>query len=136
MTAEKGLYGEHFYIDVFYNFEEDLVFGEPVTKISVRSELVFVKNSALIVKKIKEYYDQNVVSGFNKSFKPAIQRWIQDEIIQNEVFKKEQKSSRKEKQVRRERMEEDKEMKVEVRSDEEKQTPEEMSMNFIMALRE
>lgn len=76
MTTEKSLYGEHFYIDVFYNFEEQLVFGEPVTVVSVKSELVFVKNNALIVKKIKEYYDQNVVSGFNKSFKPAIQRWI------------------------------------------------------------
>lgn len=57
INTEKNFYGEHFYIDVFYNFEEDLVYGEPVTKLSIKTELVFVKNSALIVKKVKEYYE-------------------------------------------------------------------------------
>ncbi len=47
---EKIFYSDHYYVDIFYDFDEqlDVETGQPVTKVTIKTDLVFVKKVAMI----------------------------------------------------------------------------------------
>ena len=82
LQMEKVFYSDHYFVETLYHFDEQLVNGEPQTKITVNCSLIFTKNVPLIQKKIKDYYDNNLVNSFNRYLKPQMERWIDIELIQ------------------------------------------------------
>lgn len=79
---EKVFYSDHYYIDLLWHFDEQLGDnGTLDTTITLSCDLVFVKKVALIQKKIKDYYDENMLSAFNNSLKPQLEKWINEQII-------------------------------------------------------
>ncbi len=67
---EKVFYSDHYYVETMYHFDEQLIEGQPVTSIKVNCSLIFSKNVPLVQKKIKDYYDSNLVNSFNRYLKP------------------------------------------------------------------
>lgn len=83
LQMEKVFYSDHYYVDIFYDFDEQLdpIAGEPNTTVTIRTDLVFVKKVALIQKKIQDYYDENMLDSFNKYLKPQLELWIEEEVV-------------------------------------------------------
>lgn len=82
IQLEKIFYSDHYYVELFYLFEENLApDGEVETTVTLSCDLVFVKHVQLIKTKISDYYKDNMLSSFNKYLRPQLEKWIQDEII-------------------------------------------------------
>jgi hypothetical protein len=83
LQMEKVFYSDHYYVDIFYDFDEQLdpITGLPNTTVTIRTDLVFVKKVALIQKKIQDYYDENMLDSFNKYLKPQLELWIEEEVV-------------------------------------------------------
>ncbi|CDW72253.1 UNKNOWN [Stylonychia lemnae] len=81
LQMQKVFYSDHYYVDIFWDLDENLVDGKPETKVSISCDLVFTKNIPLIKKKIEEYYEKNLISSFNEYLKPQIESWIQTELL-------------------------------------------------------
>ena len=60
---EKVFYSDHYYVDIFWHFDEQLTpSGEVETTLNINCDLVFTKSVALIKNKIKSYYDENMLT--------------------------------------------------------------------------
>ena len=83
IQMEKVFYSDHYYVDIFYDFDEQLdpISGVPNTTVTIRADLVFVKKVAMIQKKIQDYYDENMLDSFNKYLKPQLELWIEEEVV-------------------------------------------------------
>ena len=81
LQMQKVFYSDQYYVDILWHFDEQLVQGELETTISIACDLVFVKKNAIIQKKVKEFYDGNLVSSFNTYLKPQLEQWIDEEVI-------------------------------------------------------
>ena len=82
LQMEKVFYSDQYYIDIFWLLDE--VLGgdnELQTTLTISCDLVFVKNVALIKSKIEAYYNDNLISSFNKYLKPQLEAWIQKELL-------------------------------------------------------
>ena len=51
---EKVFYSDHYYVDILYDFDEQLngQTAAPTTTLTIKTDLVFVKKVAMIQKKI------------------------------------------------------------------------------------
>jgi hypothetical protein len=71
LQMEKVFYSDHYHIDLFWHFEEQLGDdGELETSLTLQCELVFVKNIPMIKKKIQDYFDEHMGSTFNNYLRP------------------------------------------------------------------
>ena len=43
--------------------------------------MIFTKNVALVKNKIKNYYEENLITSFDSYLKPQLEQWIQQQII-------------------------------------------------------
>jgi len=77
LQMEKVFYSDQYYVSIFWHLDEQLSDGGvPETTLSISCELVFVKNVALIKGKIEAYYNDNLITSFNKYLKPQLEAWI------------------------------------------------------------
>ena len=88
LKTDKAFYGDHYYVDILYHFDEKLIDGQPCTTLELKCSLVFTKTTPLIQKKVKEYYDTNLLESFNTYLKPNLIKWIQSERLDQPKDKK------------------------------------------------
>jgi len=50
--------------------------GELETTLTLSCDLVFVKNIAMIKKKIQDYFDEHMASSFDNQLRPQLEAWI------------------------------------------------------------
>ena len=65
LQMEKVFYSEHYFVEILWIFDEQLVNKEQVTTLKLQCELKFIKNIPLVKGKIKDYYDTNLMDSFN-----------------------------------------------------------------------
>ena len=73
---EKVFYSDHYHVNILWDLDEQLVNGEPLTTVKIQCELIFQKNIPIVKKKIKDYYDSNLMSSFDKYLRPQLENWI------------------------------------------------------------
>mmetsp|Transcript_7634 Transcript_7634/g.7012 ORF Transcript_7634/g.7012 Transcript_7634/m.7012 type:complete len:128 (-) Transcript_7634:333-716(-) len=86
VQMQKVFYSDHYFVETMYNFDEELVtdsngLSKHITKIEVKTNLRFVKEIALIMKKVREHYQTKVLEHFNAYARPRMDQWIQEELM-------------------------------------------------------
>ncbi len=83
LQMEKVFYSDHYHIDLFWHFDEQLSedgSNELETTLTLQCELVFVKNIPMIRKKIQDYFNEHMGSTFDNYLRPQLEEWIIKEV--------------------------------------------------------
>eukprot|EP00347_Sterkiella_histriomuscorum_P013246 403365451 len=81
LQMQKVFYSDHYYVDLFWDLDEQFIDNQVQTTVRISCSLIFNKKIPLVQKKIQDYYDQNMVNSFNKYLKPQLEQWIENQIV-------------------------------------------------------